>query len=77
MGQGNSKDKEVTNQETINSQTDAQLDSINFGGDVNTGGGHIYLNPRQGNEQLPSLSSTSTQTISITHGELLKYRFFF
>jgi len=58
-----------TNQETINSQTDAQVDNINFHGAVNTGGGAINLYPVQGNQQTPSLTSTSTQEVTITHSK--------
>ena len=59
-----------TNQETVNSQTDAQVDSISFGGAVNTEGGHIFINPVQGNEQTPLLTSTSTQSVTIMHGKI-------
>ena len=58
-----------TDQENINSQTDAQVDTIAFDGNVNTGGGDIYINPVQANEQLPILTSTATQDVSITHGK--------
>lgn len=60
-----------TSQETINSQTDAQVDNINFHGSVNTGGGAINLYPVQGNEQIPTLTSTSTQEVTITHSKLI------
>ena len=60
-----------TIQENTNSQTDAQVDSINFHGSVNTGGGALNVYPSQGNQQVPSITSTSTQEVTITHGKIL------